>query len=107
VQLSSARLPTSRFLAARHRYFTTDGSPVGNGFVSNSNPYAHWAHNFSDTLAAAPSKTCVFADSSGKYDQVRGAQLGCNPEAARTWVPGFTGAARLPCAVVRTCCNGQ
>lgn len=55
---------------------------MGNGFVSNRNPYAHWAYTFPDSLAATPTKTCVFANSSTKYDQVRrtaGRDLLCAP----------------------------
>jgi hypothetical protein len=54
------------------RYFLTDGTPVGRGGVtSNSDPYAHWAFNFADTLAATPTKNCTYANSGVKYDQVR------------------------------------
>jgi hypothetical protein len=51
-------------------YFLTDGTPVGNGYVSNTSPYAHWAFNFPDTVEATPSKRCTFANSAVKYDQV-------------------------------------
>ncbi len=54
------------------RYFLSDGTPVGRGGVtSNSDPYAHWAFNFADTLAATPTKNCTYANSGVKYDQVR------------------------------------
>ncbi len=52
------------------RYYLTDGTPVGNGYTSNTSPYAHWAYNFADTLAATPTKTCTYANSAYKYDQV-------------------------------------
>ncbi len=45
---------------------------MGNGYTSNSDPYAHWGPTFADTLAATPTKTCTYANSGFKYDQVRG-----------------------------------
>jgi hypothetical protein len=44
---------------------------LGNGYASNSDPYAHWAYNFADTVAATPTKVCTFANSATKYYQVR------------------------------------
>ncbi len=57
--------------ARRRSYYLTDGTPIGNGYASNSDPYAHWAYNFADTVAAAPTKVCTFANSATKYYQVR------------------------------------
>lgn len=53
-----------------HRYYLTDGTAVGNGYTSNTDPYAHWAYNFPDTVEATPTKNCTYANSAAKYDQV-------------------------------------
>jgi hypothetical protein len=53
------------------RYYLSDGTPLGNGYSSNSNPYAHWAFNYWDSLMNNPTHNCTYADYYTKYFNVR------------------------------------
>jgi hypothetical protein len=55
-------------------YYLADGSPLGKGFTSNANPYAHWAYNYFDTLQNNPAYNCTYANYYAKYHWV-GARL--------------------------------
>jgi hypothetical protein len=48
-----------------------DGGNAGNGAVSNSNPYAHFAYDFQDIRTNNPTWTCVAGYYYRRYDQVR------------------------------------
>jgi hypothetical protein len=54
-------------------YYLPDGTPLGKGFTSNTDPYAHFAYNYFDTLQQNPTYNCTYANYYAKYHWVRGA----------------------------------
>jgi hypothetical protein len=69
LQLSLTRAQTPR------RYYLLDGTPLGNGYTSNSNPYAHWAFNYWDTLMNNPTYNCTYSNFNTKYFNVSTAYI--------------------------------
>jgi hypothetical protein len=61
-------------LVCCHSYYLADGSPLGKGFTSNADPYAHWAYNYFDTLQNYPTRNCTYANYNAKYHWVRWCQ---------------------------------
>ncbi len=56
-----------------YNYYLPDGTYVGNGAVSNANPYAHFSYNFQDRLTGQlGTRDCTGAHSTYKYDLYKG-----------------------------------
>ena len=56
-----------------YQYYLPDGTSIGNGAVSNANPYAHFTYNYQDILTGHQGvANCTIAASSYKYDQYKG-----------------------------------
>lgn len=54
-------------------YYLPDGTYIGNGFVSNANPYAHFTYFYQDWLTSFQgTKNCTLAHTSYAYDLYKG-----------------------------------
>ena len=53
-------------------WYWADGTSVGNGDVSNTNPYAHWAYDSTDIITANPTYNCTKAWGSRSYNLYTG-----------------------------------
>ncbi len=54
-------------------YYISDGTFIGNGYVSNANPYAHFTYFFQDWLTGQQgTKNCTLAHVTYTYDMYKG-----------------------------------
>ena len=58
--------------ASNSLYSWVDGTQIGNGYVSNDDPYAHFCYNYQDVVGSYPTWNCSLAHVSFAYDMYTG-----------------------------------
>jgi hypothetical protein len=58
--------------AGNYTFYGVDGTYIGKGLPSNTNPYAHWAIKFQDNYNPSTNVSCIVAHTAGMYTSYTG-----------------------------------